>query len=127
MRIPLALMASLLALLTMAESSSGATPTGVKPSGMSAAKFAEVQRIVSQYFHRDPDFRSTDLFTREDAVPLLAQLQKKKLLSVDADVVLEKLPSQQELSCRTVAQSRREKVHATDRVAAGRLRSAGST
>ncbi len=103
------MLVALSALAAMVNLALAATPAGEKPGGKATAKLSELQRAVAQYCEKQLDLLPTDLITRDDVAPLLAQLRRKKLISVDVKQVLAKVPSPDEFLVRQLRTPNGEK------------------
>ena len=73
-----------------------ADSTGQRGKDKSIPPFSEVRQVVWQHFQKRRDFRPTDLITREEVEPLLAQLQGMGFPLADAKQILEKIPAKGE-------------------------------
>ena len=81
-------MAEALLVLVLATPSVTAGP----PKGKTIPPFGDVKQAVSRYFQARPDFQPSDLITREDVEPLLAQLQAMGLPLADRPDILRRIP-----------------------------------
>ena len=76
------------------------TLAAIATAGNAGAKdippFDAVQQTVLRHFQAKPDFRPTDLIVREDAAPLLGQLQKMGLPLPNCPQILERIPTRGE-------------------------------
>jgi hypothetical protein len=80
----------------------GGTPTAA-PSAATPPPFAKIEQVVQQYVKGQPDFRMTDLLTRDQAEAILAKVEKAGLPLRDRKQILERVPAKDEFFVRELS------------------------
>jgi hypothetical protein len=88
--------AYLVAIVLGVASAASAAPAGGSAKSKPIPPFSEVQSAVSRRFAKLPNFQPSDLITRDQIEPLLAEFQKKWLPPGDAKKILEQVPAKGE-------------------------------